>query len=213
METPATRPLSTPPTEAILTGSDHIPPDVDAGTTLRDHLRALTHAAHARLNQLPRLAALARGDCGLVEYGQILRDYHRLYAGLDPCLGASAGYVPRLPWLDADLDCLKQTLAPPLAFVCPPDDAARIGLRYVVEGSSLGGAVIAARVRDTLGLDAARGARFFHGHGDQTGPRWQSFLAFAERACADTDQRERAGRAAAGLFERFEAVLTGAIPE
>jgi len=197
-----------------LTVSDPTPLDTGpyAGGTAHEHLRAATHAAHARLNRLPRLAALARGELGLEEYGRLLADYHRLYAGLDPCLSGCDGYVPRLPWLAADLDHLKHPLAPPLTFACPADAAARIGLRYVIEGSSLGGAVIAARVRETLDLDATRGARFFHGHGDETGPRWRAFLTLAEHACAQADQRERATRAAVELFEHFETVLAGTIP-
>ena len=63
------------------------------------------------------------------------------------------------------------------------------GLTYVLEGATLGGRVISRHIERVLGLDAAHGARFFHGYGEQTGAMWKAFRA-ALSAFADQPTQE-----------------------
>lgn len=89
--------------------------------------------------------------------------------------------APRAAWLEQDLATLgfdkahiagaaRCTELPRLADM---DEA--LGALYVIEGSSLGGNIIAKQVSRTLSLDAGNGARFFNGYGEETGPRWKAF--------------------------------------
>jgi heme oxygenase len=46
---------------------------------------------------------------------------------------------------------------------------------YVMEGSTLGGQIIARHVQTSLFLTQDHGNAFFRGHGAQTGPLWKEF--------------------------------------
>ena len=86
----------------------------------------------------------------------------------------------RAPSLTADLnhfgiDPVEIELCPDL----PPLDAPGrlLGSLYVMEGSTLGGQVVARHLERTLGLADGAGYAYFRGYGDQAGPRWRRFAA------------------------------------
>jgi heme oxygenase len=73
-----------------------------------------------------------------------------------------------------------------------------------LEGSTLGGQFISRQLRDTLGISAANGARFFNGYADQTGPRWKEFGQWAEsQADREPGLVPEAVSAARATFETF----------
>lgn len=81
-----------------------------------------------------------------------------------------------------------------------------IGILYVVEGSSLGGQIIARRVREHLGIEHGSGGSFFGGHGD-VGKRWLAFRLAANSMVRSPVEREVALRAARDTFIAFDAWL------
>jgi heme oxygenase len=108
-------------------------------------------------------------------------------------LGLSADALARLP-LCTDLPGLR----------CVP---AALGCAYVLEGATLGGAIIARHLARTLGLAPERGGAFFGGYGACTGPRWKAFTdalhAYSERNGAE----ECIVRGACEIFEALERWL------
>jgi heme oxygenase len=58
-----------------------------------------------------------------------------------------------------------------------PAPAAVLGGMYVIEGSTLGGAVIAREVERRLGLTAETGCAYFRSYGRETASMWKSFGA------------------------------------
>ncbi len=74
-------------------------------------------------------------------------------------------------------------------------------MRYVLEGSALGGRVILRQLKP-LGLSEAAGASYFAGDGPETGRRWTTFLARLE---AVGTPKRRPG-VIAGAFRAFEAL-------
>jgi heme oxygenase len=50
-----------------------------------------------------------------------------------------------------------------------------LGTMYVMEGSTLGGQLIARHVEVALHLGDGQGSSYFRGHGSQTGPMWKEF--------------------------------------
>ncbi len=177
-------------------------PDADPDGVLQ-RLKAATRAEHDAIEaaldlMAPRLT--------LTDYRRRLRRYHGFYAPLEPLIAAAADWPhwrldmtarAKTAWLAADLFCLgdagKHGGAPPAALPqcseLPPLDspAAAFGCAYVLEGATLGGRVISRHIERALGLNAADGARFFHGYGDQTGVMWKAFRtalsAFSDQPC------------------------------
>lgn len=62
-----------------------------------------------------------------------------------------------------------------------------IGAMYVMEGSTLGGQLIARHVESALHLDEGQGDAYFRGHGDQTGPMWKEFCEVLKIRVSDDD--------------------------
>ena len=158
-----------------------------AAVSLPDRLKAQTAPHHARVEGLldlmrpdltlarlrwwverfygflaawePRAAAVARGTA-LAEDVASRAKTHRLVADLRE-LDLTAKQIAALPLCDA---------LPPLRDV--PD---LLGQMYVLEGSTLGGAVIARHVERTLGLSGGTGYSYFQSYGLATAARWRSF--------------------------------------
>ncbi|MFN3884508.1 MAG: biliverdin-producing heme oxygenase [Rhodocyclaceae bacterium] len=141
-------------------------------------LRAATKADHHALDHHPLLAPLVRPGLTLADYGRALAALHGPQAALEALLAGFApakDFPPRLPVLEADLAALG--LPPQPLRAAPPaadDDSSRIGLMYVLEGSNLGGAVIARQLARYLPRTPCA---FFSGGGGEE--RWRRFWEFA----------------------------------
>ncbi len=109
-------------------------------------------------------------------------------------LGMSGGEIARLPVCD------------PLMPM--PGLAAAFGAMYVVEGSTLGGAIIARLVERRLGLSADAGCGYFRCYGSEVGSMWRSFGArLLSVSSAETDDAIVA--AANRTFEVMQVWLAG----
>ncbi len=78
-----------------------------------------------------------------------------------------------------------------------------LGALYVVEGSTLGGLVLARALSPLLG-PGVEGRRFFLGYGDRHGAMWQSFLDELD-ANAGPGRQEQIVNGALRTFHEFEA--------
>ena len=196
------------------------PPD-----SLHRLLRARTQAAHENFNQHPLLDGLTQPGYPLRSYWLVLSAYYHFYRAMEALIESASDrlksgfdYVPRrkLGWLRQDLaDSFhidpeeffwrpKRTFLP----IRIEDKADLVGALYSIEGATLGGQVISRHIQaGRLGVTAEHGGRFFHGYGEQTTSRWNEFLAFAEQACPDAAQREKAAHAALAVFTEVEAAL------
>lgn len=114
----------------------------------------------------------------------------------------------RMAWLAEDIAVLGGCLPATPEAAPSMEPAGQLGVRYVVEGSSLGGRVILKQAVRALGVTSASGARFFHGHGADTGRRWAVFVA--EVDAAPPGWRNACVLGAQGTFARFIAVLRSA---
>ena len=55
-----------------------------------------------------------------------------------------------------------------------------LGRMYVMEGSTLGGQLLARHVEAQLGLTPGEGDSYFRGYGEHTGERWREFKAILQ---------------------------------
>ena len=180
-------------------------------------LKHETAAAHARIE---REIDLPRRLRSVGDYRGLLQRFHgfhaewearaRLFFAAEPIFSGRW----RLPALEADLRALGMSRAaiaslPRCLPSMPIDGAADAwGAAYVVEGSTLGGAVIAAMVRRDLGYEPERGCAYFAGYGRGSAAMWASFRQRLDSISAPgTDDAVIAS--ALATFERLRTWLNG----
>lgn len=177
-----------------------------AEASLEAHLREATRAAHRQLDHHPLLAALMDPALTLEGYGRALAALHGAHGAVESVLAefAPAALFPRrLPDLASDLAALGVDPMPlTVAVPQPGDDAGMLGMLYVIEGSNLGGAMIARRLATSLPERAPRA--FFRGSEGHL--RWQRFRAFA-RGRVLPAECDRASDAAVATFEFYRRHL------
>lgn len=172
-------------------------------------LRAETASDHAAVE---RTLPLTRADLDLDTYAAVLE---RFLGFMEPWEAHVAGALPdrladwfaprrRAAWLREDLRALgradEAVDALPRHRPAPADNlAACFGQMYVMEGSTLGGAVITRHVTRRLGLSPEHGCRFFGGRGDGAGPMWASFRIMVVGEIPET-QYDRVIGAASAMF-------------
>lgn len=167
------------------------------GIDFHGMLRASTRADHDQVDALFGAFDLAEAS----SYGTMLRAHARALLPVEAWMadGAVPLWEPRGAALRADLDALGLTVpdVPPLHW--RTDDAALWGTAYVLEGSRLGGAMIARRLPSAMPR-AYLGQVHAPGH-------WRAFLAaLDERAEVNGAQWQADAVAAAQrTFETFAA--------
>jgi heme oxygenase len=146
-------------------------------------LREATGGGHAALEAVMALSPLT-----LEGYGRALQVLHAVRAGWEPFLDRffPALHRPHLARLTADLLVLRR---PVLAAAPPPpatNQAEAWGVRYVLEGSALGGRMLLQQAA-TIGLTATHGASYFAGEGSETGRHWNQFLKELDAAATEAN--------------------------
>jgi heme oxygenase len=179
-------------------------------------LRQATRESHHVIDHHPLMAPLVRSDLTRQEYTRALVALDWLHAPLQCELATALAefsgefeLADRVAWLHKDLIALGATASGPQPAWTPPrldGSAELIGALYVIEGSTLGGQVIARRIEASLGLSATSGARFFNGWGAETEARWQRFWDFAGTRCTGEAGLALATATATSLFD---ALLRG----
>ncbi|WP_371180804.1 biliverdin-producing heme oxygenase [Xanthomonas sacchari] len=186
------------------------PPDGTAlPLTAARLLREATAQQHQAVEDLPAMRALMDPTLSLSAYVQVLRRHHAVLAGweqreaawLRHCGDAQWRYQPRTPLLAQDLHALQAT--PPAPQPLPPavDAGARWGMLYVVEGSRLGGRVIARHLRQSLPAAAPALSYFELGHADPAA--WRHFQQLLELALPSAPLRQAAVDGARAMFAHF----------
>lgn len=170
--------------------------------SLRSELRQHTEAVHRSLDTL-----VGPFD-GLASYGAFLVNTYRFRQMVEPALASGLSWSPQylLPELRLDLEDLQlRPEAGPVPAHELPDEAARVGALYVLEGSALGARVLLQRAI-VLGLGAGRGARHLAKQAADPS-RWRDFLGFLEQR-QDLD-RSATLAAAHSIFDTAIAIYSG----
>lgn len=112
----------------------------------------------------------------------------------------------RAALIPADLARLGYPAAPPLCPTLPPLEtrAQLLGAMYVLEGSTLGGQVIARQLA-AAGIDGR--SSFFASRAERTGPLWKQFTQLLEAAAA-AEEADAIVASAIRTFQTLAAWLT-----
>lgn len=157
-----------------------------------ESLRSETKTLHRELDHHPAMVKLLSPALNSSEYLLLLKKFFGFFLPLEQSLNlslqkehsASFGVFKqqKTAWLQEDFQKLGATfdiVAPTMQFL-PGSSAEALGVMYVLEGSALGGQIIAKHLAKNLGLTAATGARYFYGNGPATHERWQLFCLALE---------------------------------
>lgn len=179
---------------------------------LRDLLRSATRDVHERLHRHSGLAAVQSGDIERSAYIALLC---RLYGFHGPFETEGGIALNRTRWLESDLAALGVTslliaaLPRCPAFQSHASDEYRLGARYVVEGSALGGRGLARQLDGLLGVGVTAGRQFFSGYGAATGDVWRDCLAHLAAVPNDAVRHAAVVDGATETFAIFEQWLEG----
>ncbi len=135
-------------------------------------------------------------------YAELLARFHEFYwrwekeaeAVIEPALPDF--FVPRrkVSRLESDLAALNYRLdgsygRASCANVPRMDSVARaLGSMYVIEGSTLGGQILARHFRQRFGFDCNSGCSFFSGYGERTSEMWRAFKEVVAGRPASEDE-------------------------
>ena len=156
-------------------------------------LRERTQDLHARLDSsLPLLSPALTLD-------QYVTFLGRMYAWLEPTERMAAdllarGSFPvrplrRAPAIEEDLaDLGGHPVSVDHSIPRLESEAHAVGCCYVLEGSALGGQLIARHIARTLDLSSERGGRYFRGSGADTGHRWREVCLALDRYPASSPE-------------------------
>ena len=179
-----------------------------------DRLRAATRPYHDAVEANPFNQALRTGTVTAADTARFLAAMYGVVRPYEACLRAQeARFGPewelprryRAALILADLPRLGHPATPPDCPALPPlaTRAQLLGAMYVLEGSTLGGQVI-ARQLTKAGIGAPA---YFTGRGDQTGPLWKAFCQQLEAAAATEDSAE-IGHSAIIIFQTLATWLS-----
>ena len=192
-------------------------------------LRLTTRAEHDRIDHVLRLSEpmpLERYAAILSGFDAFLRVWEpRVHAALPERLQGWFRARRRGGFASADVEWLRSVAgiepwavnANQAATVPLGDLAEVLGSLYVIEGSALGGRVIAPQLKRTLGLAQGRGASYFHGFGGETGVMWSNFRVLASLELGDSSRDtvracQSAKRTFAALIDLFAPLAAVAEP-
>lgn len=193
---------------------------------LPELLKSTNAKAHGRLEQAvdfmnPRMTIAGYALLLQRFYGFITPWEDRLRTLLPQTLTPLFADRYKAPWIRQDLDglrCLTSAVAPlstesnQMSCNHLPDmstTARLLGSAYVVEGSSLGGRIIAAHLTRHFAPQFAVPHRYFQCYGDKTGSMWKKYLAALTILVSEEDYAEVVDASAqtfAGLTDWFSSM-------
>jgi heme oxygenase (biliverdin-IX-beta and delta-forming) len=177
-----------------------------AKLTMTMELRAKTAQVHEALD-----SGLHHAFGSVDQYVAFLRASHRILSNLDQPLArlAERPTTERHQHIGDDLQALGQPRPDRESESGsdtwqPTDVAEAMGCAYVVQGSSLGGLVLAKLVQDKLGI-TGEATSYLRGHGPRTKDTWREFMAqldaWGENALPA--ERQAAARGALTAFAAY----------
>lgn len=155
---------------------------------MSDVLTRLREATRADHEAIEKVVDVMRPDLTRRHYVRLLEAFYGFLAAWEPAARAGAprlagmlGERRKAHLLERDLrhfgyDDAALAAIPRCANLPKLSDVNDVlGSMYVLEGSTLGGQLIARHVEAVLGLEPGHGNAYFRGYGERTGAMWQSF--------------------------------------
>jgi heme oxygenase (biliverdin-IX-beta and delta-forming) len=153
---------------------------------LIEQIRSATAVEHKKLED--RLFPFLNNIQSNEQYAQLLNAFYgyifpvqeKIAAFIDHSVVPDMNERRNAAYIAADLETLNLPLAGSFAETLPDihDHASAMGALYVLEGSTLGGKIIAKTISEKI--EPTEAFRFFRGYGPETGPMWKKFTQYIE---------------------------------
>ncbi len=202
---------------------------------LMAYLRDATRAQHARVDALPFFSALAAGRLPLASYVGLLHALATLYRTLEQELLPAASpatvavwdeQMGKLPLLERDLAAFadRQPPAIPRAALnalvlgelmrqrVADSPAALLGYLYVLEGSTLGGAVLRTQVAAQFRLPSGDGDAYLASYGSERAAHWRVFTRRMNALPLTAGERQQVLEAADEVFAGIGECVSALYP-
>lgn len=176
-------------------------------------LQKLKEATRTQHEQIEGTVDVMNQMFNIEDYKTLIGKFRRFYEAYEPTLPIddlrAAGFDydlrRKLPSLESDAAALGLNGSSE-AFRALPDVssvARAFGSLYVIEGSTLGGQVIARHLKEHLELTPENGGAFFRSYGAEVGPMWKQFGEAITNFAASDEHDEEIIQAA---YETFESI-------
>lgn len=177
-------------------------------TIFSDHIKVFTRFEHAQLEK--KLVTIIKNIQQLSGYVSLLRMfygyYHALEHAMQPHLTLpDAGERRKSAAILQDIHDLGATLELPAVKATLPvinNYPQALGAAYVLEGSTLGGTIIAKMICGQLQIPAERGFSFFNSYGNAAMEMWRKFRSYLDLLQSE-EERDEAAVAAKNTFLTF----------
>ncbi|HMN96759.1 MAG TPA: biliverdin-producing heme oxygenase [Phycisphaerales bacterium] len=198
--------------------------------SLMDRLKAETRKAHDETEAIPFSAAMVAERLPVERFVGQLAAYRIVHAALESALAAATQPEVRSVWrndlakgplLERDLAAFaRRGIAFDDAGIGPASEFAEsigraaerdplrlLGALYVLEGSTLGAAVLRGHLASAYGLTADEGLAYQSPYGASPMPHWREFKARMNDAVVEPTAQERVIAGAIEAFERIGRIL------
>ena len=188
-----------------------------------ERLKSATGDAHDRVEALAASDRIMNGTLTAGEYRRLVLRNYLLHAAYEPLLDTVAARYTldelrfqerkKLPFLERDLRELNLRI-PGVEFIpsLVPDTVQQVlGCMYVLEGSTLGGAVIRRRLT-SIPEFAGIPFHFYGCYGDRTGAMWNSFRSVLTARVQTTAEQQETVQAALQMFDDVARCFSMDVP-
>jgi heme oxygenase len=170
-------------------------------------LRARTAILHRQLESATAFSRLMQDDIGPDDIARALILFHVFYDGLEQVLlprlensSHASLYRPRRALLAGDLARLGHLPPAAMSVDLPETEAGLLGVIYAVEGSALGGQVLARHLMARLGGEFAAKLTYFTDLAAGCGAHWQGVLSALRLVLVDEDSLDEVSAGASLVF-------------
>ncbi len=203
--------------------------------TLMEELKAATFLPHARLQALPFFQALMACQLPLESYVGHLRSLSIVHGTLEQALESSKDDrvasvwkddMRKLPLLQADLGFFEPRviadvkdavdaaikIAERIRLRSVQEPATLLGYLYVLEGSTLGAAVLRPQFARAFLLTGTEGLSYLRSYGAEIHVRWKQYQQRMNAIQLSLEEREQIVQAAGGFFTQTQAIFQALYP-
>lgn len=184
---------------------------------LAQRLKEETKAQHDAVEQYAYTDKIMSKSLALAEYQDLIVCNYLFHQVVEPAIAQALGqHQAALQWHERQKmgflqnDMAELGLIAPDARTLPAFEinslAEALGAMYVMEGSTLGGAMICRQLAQTPGLGHLK-FHFYGCYGPQTGPKWKAFMEILHQLANTPQQHDEAVAKATETFELFRHIL------